>query len=199
MVDEEFAAGFLGKIGHVARLYGDAQLLLKHDRVASAAILAALAYEEVGKIIESVWEAWGVSPVRPKGKAGTAHDRKQRAVACLLLAHDLYPRAADLINRGAKTEAEILRITAEVQDSPLQKNIFWVIQGGLEKLKRLAMYWDEDNQAAGVEANQIERSQVVQLLEVLDPALEVLRDQRIIRSSSKLWEVTAAMEIPKMQ
>lgn len=199
MVDDKFAARLLGKMGHVARLYGDANLLLKHERIASAAILAALAYEEVGKIIEFVWDAWEVSPVRIKGKSGTAHDRKQRAVACLLLAHDLYPKAKDLIERGAKTEADILALTEALQDTPLQKSIFWVIQGGLEKLKRLAMYWDEDNLVAGIGAEDIERSQVVQLLEVLDPALDALRDERMIRSSSKLWEVTVAMEVPKVR
>lgn len=181
----EFGRRLLNRMGHVARLNGDAELLLKHNRVAGAALMAALAYEELGKLIDFVWKEWGVEP---KGYTRNAHDRKQRAVACLLIVADLYPHAKEMAGKGGVDEADLQRRVEVMLPTKRQKSTFWVIMGGMEKFKHLAMYVDESNENTGIDAFAIKREHVQNVLEVLEPALDHLRDPRLLRSSALVWE-----------
>ncbi len=115
----EFGRRLLGRMGHVARLSGDAELLLKHNRVAGAALMAALAYEELGKLIDFVWKEWGVEP---EGYTRNAHDRKQRAVACLLIVADLYPHAKEMAGKGGIDEADLQRRVEVMLPTKRQKS-----------------------------------------------------------------------------
>ncbi len=60
--------------------------------------------------------------------------------------------------------------------------------GGMEKFKHLAMYLDESNEDTGINAFAIKREHVQSVLEVLEPALDHLRDPRLLRSSALVWE-----------
>ena len=177
-------------MGHVARLNGDAEHLLNHDRIAGAALMASLAYEELGKLVDFVWKEWGVAPT---GYQRSAHDRRQRAVACLLMVADLYPHASALAGKGGIDENELqMRVEAMVPTQP-QRSTFWVIMGGMEKFKHLAMYVDGHNETVGLDAYAIKREHVQSVLDVLEPALDHLRDPRLLRASALVWTSAGKM------
>ncbi|MEG3093377.1 hypothetical protein [Sphingomonas sp. PB1R3] len=139
----------------------------------------------MGKLIDFVWKEWGVEP---KGYARNAHDRRQRAVACLLIVADLYPHAKEMAGKGGIDEADLQSRVKAILPTKPQKSTFWVIMGGMEKFKHLAMYVDESNENIGVNAFAIKPEHVQNVLEVLEPALGHLREPHLLRSSAVVWE-----------
>ena len=186
----DFGEKLLNRMGHVARLNSDAEHLLNHDRVAGAALMAALAYEELGKLIDFIWKEWGIAPT---GYQRNSHDRRQRAVACLMMVADLYPHASKMAGKGGIDENELQTRVEEMVPTQLQRSTFWVIIGGIEKFKHLAMYVDERNETAGLDAHAIEPKHVRSVLDVLEPVLDHLRDPRLLRASALVWASAGLM------
>jgi AbiV family abortive infection protein len=125
-------------LGNARRLFKDAELLMDHQRYASAFALAVLGLEEIGKALLKHWEA---DRPLPKKEGVSAHIRKQTAVASLLLGALMvrrFPRGVDW------DTLDIPAITNEFNESEEGRVFVAIRNSDLDKRKQSALYQDDD-------------------------------------------------------
>lgn len=127
------------------RLMADADLLIRHERYASALALAVLATEEIGKYLLSLWQKNDPAFAYNRHKL---HRMKQGAVAVLFMSErvrrDCRANGADFSDLGTP---EKMAHMAQTVQAAIDKELFFAESaksGVIEAVKHSGLYHDDD-------------------------------------------------------
>jgi len=165
-------------LGNAGRLIRDAEILLIHQRYASAFALAVLGVEEIGKALLLVWEANG--PL-PKKEAISPHIRKQSAVASLLIGGLIVRRFPDGPD-WATLDTAVL--TDEFNESDEGRIFVTIRNRALDRRKQNALY--QDDAILAVEDDFAERH-VQAVLRIANAAQQASTDEIAHRAARTLY------------
>jgi HEPN superfamily AbiV-like protein len=181
---------------NACRLLEDAELLRRHRRYPSAAALAVLSLEEIGKF-------WQTSALNRhaflRGRADKSHPHKQASVACVLLGGLPLEHFDELVQRfgyelhlrwpgdpesvGAKTVAQFLSGVRASNSPPSDDPIVALLRGEFDRLKQACFYVGQTPDGCSEPVNAIDRRQADRILSLPRKALRVIhaRWRRFLR------------------
>ena len=169
--EEQITAAIDGILENIARLKDDSHYLSRDGRNASAFVLAAIALEEVGKIIRERWDAMGLKSTRHDR---TAHLQKQWAVACLLVVESIYD---DLKREALAGEPDVEAVARKFVEAKSSQFLASVMEKRLDRAKQLGLYWDSENAEAGRSPKHLTREGVEYLHGQMVAALALMHNR----------------------
>ena len=126
---------------NVMRLVADARLLKANQRYSSAFVLAAIALEELGKLVLLMWKR---DDIEPKTRRRTAHLRKQSAIAAVILAESVYDDIIAIARSGVDMTQAIETLSQKIVESDAGSQMVEAELAMVEKAKHAGLYQDFD-------------------------------------------------------
>jgi len=172
------------------RLMTDADLLIRHERHASALALAVLATEEIGKYLLSLWQKGDPAFTYNRHKL---HRMKQSAVAVLFM--------AERARRDCKTNGvdfsdlrtpEKMAHLARTMKAAIDKESFFVgsaKSGVIETVKHSGLYHDEELASKGIGPARINAENASELMQKCSRAFMTLTDERNISLAKEFFSI----------
>jgi len=172
------------------RLMTDADLLIRHERYASALALAVLSMEEIGKHLLSVWskDDPGFKYNRHK-----LHRMKQGAVAILFMAdrarRDCKANGIDFSDLGTPEKMAHLGRTMK---AAVDKEIFLVgsaKSGVIETVKHSGLYHDDGLAEKGIGPSRITADNAGEIMQKCSRAFMTLTDERSVSLAKTFFSI----------
>lgn len=196
-------------VSNAERLLADAELVIDHDRFASAFVLAVLAFEEVGKAL--LW-TWGENEASSNaGPRVSFHLRKQSAAAILLLAQSTREIIEQHVAKVGATLGELmdggraddtLEVVARAMFESNEAKLRRLIEmGAVDKTKQAAAYVDHWFVEHDLLPSEFSHSDARQFVTNTRRALELMADPFAMRVAFALFharsrEVAGTTRLP---